>query len=263
LRFEGYEVRAMLAHVFASFDADSYLEDSTPVCTFEVAGGPAAKPFFIRYTISGGPDGPSYPTLHFSKGATHAQVPIPITDDTIPGNGYTLKVEITDSSTEDGPFDSAETEIIDNDAIGESLEGGAVAMAGPGGGGGGPGGPGIPLVSISAAMHILEGQTLPNAFSFARSTTTGSLTVQFTIDGLTTASTSDYSSPIIASGMVTFPSGQGSVNVGLTAIDDTLLENMETLVLRILPSPAYTSGGPSSKATLPIHDGEHGIIETS
>jgi hypothetical protein len=202
--------------------------------------------------LSGGPAGPTGYVLPISKGETSVHVEFPTKDNFTPDDGYVLDLAITGGSKlgPKGPFDSASTEILDDD--------GGIAVESFSG----PTGPIIPVVSITGGGILTEGTTLGAAFAIHRSPAIGSLTVQIQVHPDSTASPSDWESAYLASGSVTFDSGQSSVSIPLTAIDDTLLEGRETLIVNIIPSPSsdyIISVGTTARE---IHDGDHGIFHT-
>ncbi len=68
------------------------------------------------------------------------------------------------------------------------------------------------------------------------------VTVNYAING-TAANTGDYAT---IANSVSIPSGQRSATVVISPIDDTLLEDTETVVLTLEPSPNYGIGTPAS-----------------
>ena len=79
--------------------------------------------------------------------------------------------------------------------------------------------------------------------------TTSSLTVNYTLSG-TAANGTDYDS---LPGSVTIPAGQRTADVVVTPLDDSLMENTETVTLTISADAAYRIDAPSS-ATVNIAD---------
>ena len=110
-------------------------------------------------------------------------------------------------------------------------------------------------VSATDASAAEDGASGPDAgvYTFTRSVTSGSLTVNYTMSG-TAASGTDYTAP---SGSVVFPSGSASATVTLTPIRDDEPESTETAVLTITSGAGYTIGSPSA-GTVNIAD--NGII---
>jgi regulation of enolase protein 1 (concanavalin A-like superfamily) len=105
-----------------------------------------------------------------------------------------------------------------------------------------------PFVWISAPVASpVEGSLTTGKFRFSRSTTAGSLAVNYTINGASTASASDYYQTL--TGTVTIPSGAQFVDVTITPVHDGLVEGKETLILKLSPSVNYTIGNPSETMT--------------
>ena len=102
----------------------------------------------------------------------------------------------------------------------------------------------LPVVRASAADGTAT-ETGPTggAMLVARSGDTSSaLTVTYTVGGTATAD-SDYAA---LSGTVTIPAGATDVTIAVDALDDARVEPVETVVVTITPSDAYTVGSPSS-----------------
>ena len=92
----------------------------------------------------------------------------------------------------------------------------------------------------------------PGSFTISRSGgTSGTLNVQFTLTG--SASGSDYTAS--SGSPVTIGSGQSSVTVTITPVDDGAVEGDETVILTIQSNAAYNVGTPSS-GTVTISDND-------
>jgi hypothetical protein len=183
------------------------------------------------YTALGG-------TLNFPSGVGSQTISIPILYDQLAEGSETFRVVLTDP-TGGNLIDvaTASGEISDN---------------------------AVPTVSVVATATIDEATT--GEFVFSRSTSVGSLMVYYEIDASSTAAETDYDSALTLVGGVTFLDGQSEVHVPVDAIDDTLLENMETLIVEILTYPAPNPGPVNYQigtgtAQMEIHDGEHGVVD--
>jgi hypothetical protein len=111
------------------------------------------------------------------------------------------------------------------------------------------------ITAIAAVTDTAEGGT-PVEFTVSRSgSTTAALTVNVALTG-TAANGSDYNT--IAS-TVTFPAGQSTVSIPVTAIDDSVSEAPETVTLTIQGSPNYTAGNPGV-ATVTIADNDAPLL---
>jgi len=110
----------------------------------------------------------------------------------------------------------------------------------------------VPIVSVDATTpETIEGGT-PAAFTITRSTGLGlNLTVNYTLSGSAT-NTSDYAT---LSGSVVLPSGQASVVVPVSPVDDSAQEQDETVTLTISTDVNYAIGSPGA-ATVTIFDND-------
>jgi hypothetical protein len=116
----------------------------------------------------------------------------------------------------------------------------------------GAGAPTLPSVTIAAVAHANELGPASGSFSVTRTGSTASaLTVKYTVSGSATPG-SDYNA---LSGTVTIPAGVASATVSVTPVDDAAMEGLETVVVRLTSSAAYTVGAPSS-ATVKITSDE-------
>jgi hypothetical protein len=117
----------------------------------------------------------------------------------------------------------------------------------------------VTLTAVDA--DCAEGGANPGRFTLARSGSTASaLTVNFYPPSGTATRSSDYGlSPDIVSGSpyssVVIPAGQASVDLTLTAVDDTAAEGPEIVTLEMLPGTGYRIGG-AQAATITIQDSD-------
>lgn len=115
---------------------------------------------------------------------------------------------------------------------------------------GGSGGT-LPTISVAATTQAAEGGAT-GVFTFTRSgSTTGALTVNFTVGGTATAG-SDYTS---IGTSVSFPAGATNKTVNVVPVDDTTSEGSETVVVSITAGSGYTLGSPDN-ASLTITDND-------
>lgn len=112
--------------------------------------------------------------------------------------------------------------------------------------------PALPIVSVSVSPTAVDedGTTLL-AYTFSRgAATTGNLTVNFNVGGDATLAV-DYATNgadtfLAASGTVTIPSGQPSVDVLIDPTADTMVEPDETITITVTAHPTYVVGTPNS-----------------
>jgi subtilase family serine protease len=76
------------------------------------------------------------------------------------------------------------------------------------------------------------------------------LLVRYTVAGTATPG-SDY---VALPGTVTIPAGAASVEMDVAAVDDTLVEGEETVIVTIAPDPTYRPGVPSSAVVIVASD---------
>ncbi|MCY2950511.1 MAG: Ig-like domain-containing protein [Planctomycetota bacterium] len=107
----------------------------------------------------------------------------------------------------------------------------------------------LPNIAVTAANASEAGQV--GGFTFTRSNIlTGDVTVNFTISGTATSGT-DYQS---VGASVLIPDGVTSVTIPVTAINDTLAEGDETVILTITDNPAYIRRNTTATATIADDD---------
>ena len=119
-----------------------------------------------------------------------------------------------------------------------------------------------PTINVAATQNATEGSQT-GYFTFTRDVTSGSLAVYYSIDQTaSTASSSDYSSPS-SNGSVTFSAGQSSVTLNVAPVDDSSVEDDESVVLHLqtnsMSSSSYTLGSASS-ATVLIASDDHWTV---
>jgi hypothetical protein len=111
----------------------------------------------------------------------------------------------------------------------------------------------LPTVTVVATeTKAYEFGSQSGRFTFTRNgPTTAALTITYNVSGTATPG-SDY---VALSGSVTIPVGSPSATVSVQPIDDTLIEDVETVIVTVSPSPNYQIGSPST-ATITIVDDE-------
>jgi uncharacterized protein YjiK len=108
-----------------------------------------------------------------------------------------------------------------------------------------------PEVSVTAIdASASETGNDPAVFRFSRTgSTVGALTVNYTLaTGSGKATAADFSPA--PTGAVTIPSGQSSVDLTLTPVDDSAYEDTETLTLVLFDTGSYDVGSPSSASAM-------------
>jgi hypothetical protein len=107
------------------------------------------------------------------------------------------------------------------------------------------GGLGYPIVWPTPTNRCL-GTNTATFIVHRNGPTNADLTVNYQIGG-TASNGVDYEA---LSGLVTIPAGRGSAQIIVTAIDDSLVEGIETIVLKLQPSPGYAIGFPARAAAI-------------
>ena len=195
---------------------------------------PAKTSVPITYDLWIGPEERMETRTHvFAPDATFTviQVPVRQVDYLVSTNQIAVQITSIDGDSS-GPFDSASTTVL------------PLFMNPP-----------LPQVSIGGGGQVIEG--LSSTYVLMRSDAGGPLTVFYAVAPESTASASDYTGPIPA-GAYTFSDGESIAYISMSAVDDTLMENGESLIVKLLPSPAYMIG--TERATKTIHDGYHGQV---
>jgi uncharacterized delta-60 repeat protein/RHS repeat-associated protein len=108
----------------------------------------------------------------------------------------------------------------------------------------------LPVVTVATIQDAAEsGQA--GRYRFTRTKTAGSLTVTYAIDAASTATAgSDYTLSG-TTGTIIFADGQATVDLDVTALNDSVVEPSESLILHLLPGAGY-SPGEDADATLLI-----------
>ncbi len=101
----------------------------------------------------------------------------------------------------------------------------------------------------SASPRAYEAGALPARVTVFRSGNLGPVTVRYTVSGTATPG-ADY---VALPGSVTVPAGASRIEFSLTPVPDALVEPPETVVITLLPDPAFDLGTPS-QLTLTIDD---------
>ena len=110
-----------------------------------------------------------------------------------------------------------------------------------------------PYVEVIQTDNAVEGGTVGRFRFSLKGSASSNIVVNYNLSGTATAG-SDFAAP---SGSVTIPgNGVNTVEISITAIDDVVAEELETLTLSITPSPIYTLFAPSSSATIWFFDNE-------
>ncbi|MDB6149846.1 MAG: peptidase and in kexin sedolisin [Chthoniobacter sp.] len=111
----------------------------------------------------------------------------------------------------------------------------------------------LPVVTIESTVPATaEGAAQTGSMRISRTEATASaLQINLTVSGSATNGT-DYSAvPTI----VNIPAGSTTVNIPITAVDDSFIEASESVVIAVGPSPSYVTGLPAS-ATVTIADND-------
>lgn len=117
----------------------------------------------------------------------------------------------------------------------------------------------LPSVTVAATSSTAaESGLSPGVFTLTRNTTTGDLTVLFSITG-----TADEGTDYAAIGTsVRIPDGLATATVAVTPLADSIAEGSETVTLALATDPAYTLGSPSSaQVTLLDLPADHWLFE--
>ena len=176
-------------------------------------------------------------SVTFSAGASSVTLNVvPVDDSLVEGTeSVVLKLSSNSSSYHLGSVSSASLSILDNDVA--------------------------PMVSVAATQNTEEGSQ-SGVLTFSRDLTSGSLMVYYSIDQTASTATlgTDYTGPS-SSGSVTFAAGAASVTLNVTPVQDTLVENDETVVLRLQSTSGSTYGlASASSATLLVFDDEPSAV---
>ena len=116
----------------------------------------------------------------------------------------------------------------------------------------------LPSIEVIPLASAREPATVGKFRFTFRGNSTAALTVNYTVSGTATA-VADYSA---LPGTVTFTGGGGNnfVDVTVTPVNDTLAEDLETIVVTITPGAAYQTWEPTRSATLWLYDDEQPTV---
>src|SRR5262245_1805924 len=114
------------------------------------------------------------------------------------------------------------------------------------------GGADRPIVKISASPTMVNevGPTSATLTVSRTGSTDEAMTVRYTVSGTATAG-SDY---VALPGSLTIPVGAATATIVVTAIDDTLPEPDETIIVALKADPAYLVGSPGTATVTVISD---------
>ena len=176
-------------------------------------------------------------TATFAAGSTTALVDInPVNDTTVESAETVILTLANNSAYQVGTANTATVTIVDNDVA-------------------------LPVITIAAtdanAAETNTGQTAnPGRFTFTRTgSTTAALTVNYTIAGSATKGT-DYNN---LTGTATFAAGSTTALVDINPVNDTAVENAETVILTLANNSAYQVGT-ANTATVTIADNDTNTI---
>ncbi|MBI4657829.1 MAG: S8 family serine peptidase [Verrucomicrobia bacterium] len=198
--------------------------------------GDTAAALTVQFTLEGtAVNGTDYKTLATSAtmaaGAGSAVVKVEPVDDTAAEAGETVILTLKeDAAYKVGTPNSAAVAIEDNDAA-----------------------PTLPVVTV-VATDDKSAEAGPDAGEFTISRTgdaAAALTVQFTLSG-TAGNGTDYKA--LASS-ATLAAGAASTTIKLEPVDDTAVEDNETVILTLTEDATYKVGTPNS-ATVAIEDND-------
>jgi hypothetical protein len=110
--------------------------------------------------------------------------------------------------------------------------------------------PALPTVTVEATDATATEGGGTGTFTFTRDgSTTGALTVNFTVTGTATSGT-DYTS---IGTSVEIADGEATAEITVTALDDAVIDDAETVIVTLDEDAAYTVGSPDD-ATVTIAD---------
>ncbi len=176
-------------------------------------------------------------TVVFADGQSETRVDVLAVDDQEPELAETLIIRIQESSQYEIGQETATVMIQDNDQSG------------------GGGDPAPARVSIEATHDASEDGEI-GLFTFQRDDVSHFMKVFYVVDQQESTATAglDYISPHV-SDFVSFLPGQPRATVDLVALDDTLIEGTETVIVKIVPSSEYEISGDAA-ATGKIRDND-------
>ncbi len=114
-----------------------------------------------------------------------------------------------------------------------------------------------PYVEVLGVDNAVEGGTLGRFRFSLKGSAAGNVVVNYTISGTATSGVDFTALP----GSVTIPgNGVNVVEITVTATNDALAEDLETLTLTITPNAAYKVFAPSGAATIWVYDDEQPTV---
>ena len=207
-------------------------EPSTPGQFTITRTGSTATALTVNYGVGGtATSGVDYSgvatSVTIAAGQSTAIIPISVLDDTLVEGNETINfVLLANSAYQLGSSASATVTIADNDSL--------------------------PTVTLAATDSVAGEPNNPGQFTIIRTGgTTNALIVNYSVGG-TATNGSDYSA--IATS-VTIAPGQSTVLVPINVLDDSLVENSETVVLTLNSNGGYTLGS-STSGTVTIADND-------
>jgi hypothetical protein len=216
---------------FAETTSDDQESDSTEDLEVTLTGSTALT-VTVDYAITGGTATPGTDvvlangTLTFAAGETSKTIEASIVDDLIDEANETFVVTLSNATNASLGANTTHTHTILDDDVPSSV------------------------VSIRASDRMAaEPGTDTATFQVTRSVADSGLpiTVLYAVAGTATSGT-DY---VALSGTVDLAAGATTANVVLTALDDALSEDLETVIVTLEPSFGYTMGRtPSATATI-------------
>jgi len=176
-------------------------------------------------------------SITFTAGASSKTITVDPTGDTIVEANETVALTLTSNSAYTIGTTGAVTGTITNDDSAPTL----------------------PTITLSVSPRgISEDATADFIYTFTRSSTTGTLVVNFNVSG-TAALSSDYvatgaTSFSSSTGQVTFASGATTATVTLNPTGDTTVETNETINLTLASGTGYTVGTTTAQTATIIGD---------
>lgn len=196
--------------------------------------GPTASALTVNYTLTGsatsGADYIAIPlSVNIPAGETSLVVPITLLDDTLGEYDETVVLTLTPAAGYNvGSPASATITITDNDTS----------------------------VTISATDNSATEGADSGRFTVTRQGSTANpLVVNYTLSG-SAANTDDYAT---LSGTVTIAAGATTATFDVVPVDDSVSENVETVVATIVAGSGYLPGSPAS-ATVSLYDNDPVVV---
>ncbi len=230
INYSGFQSTAPPPHVGISATDPIATEYNSSTGTFTISRDNSAGDLTVNYTVSGtATNGVDYTALPGSiiipNGHTSITVTITPVNDNLAEPSETVTLRLTpDVNYVVSPARSASVTIVDNE-------------------------PTVIVAALDASAAEIGGNT--GAFKITRSTSVGSLTVNYTMSGPATNGT-DYAA---LSGSVMIPNGQTFAVLTVTPLDDAIAEGTERVVLEISPGDEYHTGA-VNRATVLIADND-------